>query len=44
MQLNFPANFEMRCKTCGNIHSYSRPDIEDFQSDEPLSLGFESQS
>ena len=44
MQLNFPATFEMRCKTCGTVHSYSRRDIEDFQSEESVPLGFESQS
>ena len=43
VQLNFPAKFEMRCKTCGTIHSYNRGDIEDFQSEESLPLGFESQ-
>jgi len=44
VQLNFPATFEMRCKTCGIVHSYSRKDIEDFQSKESLPMGFESLS
>jgi len=43
MQLDFPAKFEMRCKTCGTIHSYTLGDVEDFQSEESLPLGFESQ-
>ena len=42
VQLNFSAKFEMRCKTCGIVHSYSRKDIEDFQSKESLPLGFDS--
>ena len=31
----------MRCKTFGTIHSYALGDVEDFQSDESLPLGFE---
>ena len=42
IQLNFPATFEMRCKTCGAIHSYTMADVDDFQSEESLPLGFES--
>jgi hypothetical protein len=44
VQLNFSAKFEMRCKTCGIVHSYSRKDIEDFQSNDSLPLGFDSPS
>ena len=43
IQMNFPAVFKMRCKTCGNIHNYALRDVEDFQSKESLPLGFESQ-
>ena len=42
IQLDFPPKFEMRCKTCGSIHSYTMADVEDFQSEESLPLGFES--
>src|ERR1019366_2823804 len=42
--ISFPAKFEMRCKTCGTIHSYALGDVEDFQSDESLPLGFEIQA
>jgi hypothetical protein len=41
IQLNFPAKFEMRCKTCDIVHSYRMRNIEDFQSEESLPLGFE---
>lgn len=41
IQMDFLAKFEMRCKTCGTVHSYTMRDIEDFQSDESLPLGFE---
>jgi hypothetical protein len=41
IQLNFLAKFEMPCKTCGIVHSYTMSDIEDFQSEESLPLGFE---
>ncbi len=43
IQLDFPANFELRCKACGAAHSYTIGDVEDFQSNEILPLGFESQ-
>jgi hypothetical protein len=43
IHLNFPAKFEMRCKTCGATHSYTMSDVDDFQSEEFLPLGFESQ-
>ena len=43
IRLNFPARFTMRCKTCGAIHGYTMADVEDFQSEESLPLGFESQ-
>jgi hypothetical protein len=38
-----PAKFEMCCKTCGTIHIYALGDVEDFQSEESLPLGFEIQ-
>jgi hypothetical protein len=31
----------LRCKTCGIAHSYSQQEIDDFQSEENLPLGFE---
>jgi hypothetical protein len=43
IRLDFPARFTLRCKTCGTIHSYTMADVEDFQSEESLPLGFESQ-
>ena len=43
LQLNFPAQFKMRCKTCGTIHSYTMADVDDFRSKKTLPLGFESQ-
>jgi len=42
IRLNFPPNFEMRCKTCGQVHTYQLHEIDDFQSKESLPLGFES--
>lgn len=41
LQLNFPSLFMLRCKTCGIAHSYTPRDIDDFQSEENISLGFE---
>jgi len=41
IQANIPFKFEMRCKTCGTIHSYAMRDVEDSQSEESLPLGFE---
>jgi hypothetical protein len=41
IEISFPAKFEMRCKTCGTIHSYTLGDLEYFQSEESLPLGFE---
>ena len=32
----------MRSNTCRTIHSYAMRDVEDFQSEESLPLGFES--
>ena len=43
IQLNFPVAFQMRCKTCGKFHTYTMREVEDFQSEESLPLGFESQ-
>ena len=43
IEIHSPAKFEMRCKTCGTIHSYALGDVEDFQSEESLPLGFEIQ-
>jgi hypothetical protein len=42
IRFNFPPKFEMRCKTCGQVHTYQIHDIGDFQSKESLPLGFES--
>lgn len=42
LSVNFPPKFELRCKTCGQTHSYSMHDLDDFQSKEALPLGFES--
>ncbi len=44
VQLNLPMVFKMRCKTCGKVYSYTMRDVADFQSQESLLLGFESQS
>ena len=41
IEISSPAKFEMRCKTCGTIHSYALGDLEDFQSEESLPRGFE---
>jgi hypothetical protein len=43
IQASFPLVFKMRCKTCGNSHNYTQRDVSDFQSEESLPLGFESQ-
>jgi len=40
IHFNFPANFDMRCKTCGATHSYSLHEIDDFKSPELLPIGF----
>jgi len=42
IRFNFPARFDMRCKTCGQVHTYQLHEIDDFKSKESLPLGFES--
>jgi len=41
---NFPSIFMLRCKTCGIAHSYTPREIDDFQSEENIPLGFEPYS
>ncbi len=43
IRFNLPAKFEMRCKTCGQTHTYQLHEIDDFKSAESLPLGFETQ-
>ncbi len=42
IHFNFPAEFEMRCKTCGVTHKYRLQEIDDFKSKESIPVGFES--
>lgn len=42
IRFNFPQKFDMRCKTCGQVHTYRLDEIDDFQSKDSLPLGFES--
>lgn len=41
IQFNFAAKFQMRCKSCGQVHTYQLHEIDDFKSAEALPLGFE---
>ena len=41
IEISSPAKFKMHCKTCSTIHNYALSDLEDFQSEESLPLGFE---
>ena len=41
IHFNFPASFQMRCRTCGETHVYKRDEIDDFNSGDSLPLGFD---